>query len=282
MSTFVISRLTFLEAFRRRILTAAFVLGIAFLVVYGIGVHFMITEMFRTGPQGLRGPLMTTINNFLAQAGLYAVDFLAIAMGVLVSADTLAGEISSGTIQAMVTKPVRRSEIVLGKWLGFAGLLALYMLLMAGGVLLITFVNGSYVVPNLVSGLLLIYLSTLVAMSATMALSSTFSTLATGGIVFGLYGLGFIGGWIEQFGAFLQNQTAVNVGIISSLLIPCDSLWRRASYEMTPTLTQSLGFGIGGPFITVSLPSPAMVVYAVLYLLVALVFAARQFRRRDL
>ncbi len=282
MATFVISRLTFLEAFRRRILTAALVLGIAFLVVYGIGVHYMTTEIVNTGGQSLKAAMMTTVNNFLAQAGLYAVNFLAIAMGVLVSADTLAGEISSGTIQALVTKPVRRSEIVLGKWLGFAGLLALYLLLMAGGVLAITYINSSYVVPNLVSGLLLIYLSALVAMSATLALSSTFSTLATGGIVFGLYGLGFIGGWVEQFGAFFQNQTAVNVGIISSLLIPVDALWRRASYEMTPALTQSLGLGMGGPFVTISLPSPAMIFYAVLYLLVALLLAANQFRRRDL
>ncbi len=282
MATFVISRLTFLEALRRRILLAAFVLGVAFLVVYGIGVHYMTTEIIRTGGQALKAAMMTTVNNFLAQAGLYAVNFLAIAMGVLVSADTLAGEISSGTIQALVTKPVRRSAIVFGKWLGFAGLLALYLVLMAGGVLAITFVNSSYIVPNLLPGLLLIYLSALVAMSTTLALSSTFSTLATGGIVFGLYGLGFIGGWVEQFGAFFENQTAVNVGIVSSLLIPVDALWRRASYEMTPTLTQSLGFAVGGPFITLSLPSPAMVLYAVLYLLVALALAANQFRRRDL
>ncbi len=282
MATFVISRLTFLEALRRRILLAAFVLGVAFLVVYGIGVHYMTTEIIRTGGQALKAAMMTTVNNFLAQAGLYAVNFLAIAMGVLVSADTLAGEISSGTIQALVTKPVRRSAIVFGKWLGFAGLLALYLVLMAGGVLAITFVNSSYIVPNLLPGLLLIYLSALVAMSTTLALSSTFSTLATGGIVFGLYGLGFIGGWVEQFGAFFENQTAMNVGIVSSLLIPVDALWRRASYEMTPTLTQSLGFAVGGPFITLSLPSPAMVLYAVLYLLVALALAANQFRRRDL
>ena len=46
----------------------------------------------------------------------------------VVTADTLAGEISTGTIQAVVAKPVRRVEIVLGKWLGFAALLALYLL----------------------------------------------------------------------------------------------------------------------------------------------------------
>ncbi len=284
MATFVISRLTFLEAFRRRILTAAFLLGLAFLIVYGVGVHYMHEEVFR-GPnvaQSLQGAMQTTMNNFLALAGLYAVDFLAIAMAALVSADTLAGEINSGTIQAIITKPIRRSEIVLGKWLGFAGLLALYLALMAGGVLGITYFNSGYMVPNLTSGIALIYLSAILVMTATLALSSTISTLATGGVIFGLYGLGFIAGWVEQFGAFFQNQTAVDVGIVSSLLIPSDALWRRAAYEMTPALTQSLGFSMGGPFITLSLPSPAMTLYAVLYLAVALLLAVRQFSRRDL
>ncbi|MGB8647569.1 MAG: ABC transporter permease [Anaerolineae bacterium] len=282
MATFVISRLTFLEAMRRRILTAALVLGIAFLLIYGIGVHFMTQQALSAGPAALKSAMATTVNNFLALAGLYAVDFLAIAMAALIAADTLAGEINSGTIQALVTKPVGRAEIVLGKWLGFAGLLALYLLLMAGGVLLITYINSGYVVPNLLTGFALIYLSALLVMTGTIALSSTLSTLATGGVIFGLYGLGFIGGWVEQFGAFFQNQTAVNVGILTSLLIPSDALWRRAAYEMTPTLTQSLGFSVGGPFITISLPSPAMVAYAVFYLGVALFLAIRQFGKRDL
>jgi ABC-2 type transport system permease protein len=43
-------------------------------------------------------------------------------MATLLGADTLAGEINSGTIQVIVTKPIRRSDVVFGKWLGFAGL----------------------------------------------------------------------------------------------------------------------------------------------------------------
>jgi hypothetical protein len=42
------------------------------------------------------------------------VTFLSVAMGALLGADTLSGEIISGTIQTIVTKPVRRSDVVLG------------------------------------------------------------------------------------------------------------------------------------------------------------------------
>jgi hypothetical protein len=50
-------------------------------------------------------------------------------------------------------------------------------------------------------------------MTITLMLSAAFPALATGGIVFGLYGLSFIGGWVEEFGAMLQNDTAIKVGI---------------------------------------------------------------------
>jgi|GEM_PF-598443 len=221
------------------------------------------------------------IYNFLTMAGLYAINFLTIVMSALISADTLAGEIGSGTMQSLVTKPIRRVDVVLGKWLGFAGLLALYLLLMIGGVLTIVFALSSYSPPNIARGAPIVYLESLLVMTITLACSSAFSTLATGGIVFGLYGLAFIGGFVEQIGAVLKNQVAVNIGIISSLILPSESLLRRASYEMTSPLAQSFGFN-AGPLIVVSIPSPAMIVYAALYLLTALAFAIRQFSRRDL
>jgi len=51
-------------------------------------------------------------------------------------------------------------------------------------------------------------------------------------VVFGLYGLAFIGGWIEQIGAVLNSPTAVQVGILTSLIVPSRIVWRRAAFEM--------------------------------------------------
>jgi ABC-type transport system involved in multi-copper enzyme maturation permease subunit len=235
-----------------------------------------------TGRETLTAVFRSGLDNFLTLAGLYAVNFLAIAMGALVSADTLAGEIGSGTIQALVTKPVRRLEIVAGKWLGFAGLLALYLVLMVGGVMAVAYVLDGYLVPNVVEGIALIYLETLLVMTVTLACSSVLSTLATGGVIFGLYGVAFIGGWVEQFGALLQSQAAVNIGIISSLIIPSEALWRRAAYEMTPAIAQVLGISFSGPMMTVSVPSELMIEYALVYLVIAFAIGVRSFATRDL
>jgi Cu-processing system permease protein len=282
MAAFIIMRLTFLEAARRRIALAAVVLGTAFLVLYGVALYFLIN---RTGLPPADNPanilVRSQVFNLLSVLGMYAVNFLGIALGALVSADTLSGEISTGTVQALVTKPVRRAEIVLGKWLGFAVLLAAYLGLMISGVVLLVYGFSGYIAPNLWTGLALIYLESLVIMSLTLACSSTFSTLATGGIVFGLWGVAFIGGFVEQVGALFNNATVINIGIVSSLILPTEAMFRRAAYLMSSATAQALGLG-GGPMFVVSVPSPLVAVYAALYLAALVGLAVWQFRRRDL
>jgi Cu-processing system permease protein len=98
-------------------------------------------------------------------------------------------------------------------------------------------------------------------------------------IVLGLHGLAFIGGWIEQIGAMTTSPRLVTLGIVSSLIMPSESMWRRAAYDMQSSLTRSIQFT---PFSNASAPSPAMVGYAALYLLIALVAALYNFQERDL
>ena len=275
--TFVIARLTFREASRRWVLGAAVILGVLFLSVYGIGVYEIGKDMQSTMPgQQL---VYTNMNNFLLLAGLYVVNFLNVMMTVLTSVDTLSGEIASGTVQTLVSKPIQRWEILLGKWLGFSVMLTLYLLLMAGGVMALMWFISGYVAPNALRGLGLMWLNILLLLSVTLWGGTMFSTLANGVLVFGLYGLAFIGGWVEQIGAFLQNDAAVKIGIVCSLILPSEALWKRAAFEMQSALVSVIG---GSPFTSSSVPSPIMTFYAVAYAGVILALAVRQFRRRDL
>ena len=279
----IIARLTFREAIRRRIMLAGLVLGIAFVILYSIGTYFIFGQIERNALANLPSKMAADImmaesTNAFLMMGLYAATFLSIAMAALLGADTLAGEISSGTIQTIATKPIRRADVVLGKWLGFAELLGLYVLLLCGGIVLSTFIQSGRIPQNLLTGLGLIYMESVLIMTITLMLSSAFPALATGGIVFGLYGLAFIGGWVEQFGAIFQNDTAIKVGIVTSLIIPSESLWRRAAFEMQTPLIGTFD----SPFTTTSVPSPLMMGYALLYLIVVLVIAVRIFQNRDL
>ncbi len=277
MATWVIARLTLREAASRKILWAALWLGLAFLVLYGVGAYFIQREVAR---EGVPLAAMREIYSFLAMAGLYVVNFLVVMMTVLTSVDTLAGEIASGTMQAVATKPLRRFEIVLGKWLGFGAMLALYVALMGGGVVIVIYALTGYAVPGLLRGLALMVLEGLALLSVSILGGTSLSTLANGVLAFGLYGLAFVGGWIEQIGSLLQNETTVNIGILSSLLMPSEALWRRAAFEMQSSLTRDLGNIT--PFSPTSVPSETMILYAVAYVVVMLALALRRFSRRDL
>ena len=282
-SIWILARMTFREAVRRRIVLTGLVLGVLFLIVFSVGSRMISIEIAREaiaeGGAAYRNVMRTEMSNFLLMAGLYAVTFLSVAMGALLGADTLAGEINSGSIQTIVTKPVRRSHVVFGKWLGFAGLLGLYAVLMSGGVVLIIFFQSDYLPRNLLAGLSLIYLESLLVMTISLAGSSAMPALATGGMVFGLYGLAFLGGWIEQIGSLARNPAAVQIGIVTSLVVPTEALWRRAAYEMQTPLAGALGMS---PFGAFSVPSLLMVLYAIVYLVIVLAIGVSTFNRRDI
>jgi ABC-type transport system involved in multi-copper enzyme maturation permease subunit len=275
-----IAGLTFREAIRRRIVLAALILGTAFLLLYGLGFYYIQQDFnaathFRVPSTSIRNQAY----NALFLAGMYVVNFLSIAIAALITTDSLAGEIQSGTIQSIITKPIRRSEVVLGKWLGHAALLMLYLLLLGGGVVFVVWIMTRFTAANWLAGLALVYFNSLVIMSLTLAFSSTLSTLATGGAVFGAYGLAFIGGWVERIGSFVNNQTASDLGILSSLIMPSDAIWSKAGSLMSSSIMNMSGVN---PFTTGAEPSTLMIAYAFLYMLLMIGIAIRQFGRRDL
>jgi Cu-processing system permease protein len=207
------------------------------------------------------------------------VDLLAMVITVLASADTLSGEIAAGAIQAVATKPVARWEVLLGKWLGFVGMMTCYIFIMVGGVASVAYLLTGAAALHLLRGAILIWLESVVLLNLTLLCGATFSTLTSGVLVLGLYALAFLGGWIEQIGALTHSSRAVDVGIIASIITPSESLWRRAAFEMQSPVAGALGIG---PFSNASVPSLAMIGYSALYLVLALVFAVRSFSTRDL
>src|SRR5436190_1753495 len=103
------TRLTIHEAGRRKILLATLVFGLAFLALFATGFYFINRNL--QAQQAMSAVQRRLVLNSFVMAGFYAVNFLMIMTAVLVPVDTLSGEIGSGVIQTIATKPVRRSEI---------------------------------------------------------------------------------------------------------------------------------------------------------------------------
>jgi ABC-type transport system involved in multi-copper enzyme maturation permease subunit len=267
--------LTFAEARRRRILAAALILGAAFVALFALGLHFIAQDVRARVPLSQRAMALA----FVVTAALYASNFLIVMTSALVAVDTVAGEIDSGVMETLCTKPVPRAAIALGKWLGCWAILALYATVLCGGVLLVARLLADYTPPHAGLGFGLILLEGTVLLTLALLGGTRLSTLANGIIVFGLYGLAFIGGWMEQIGTLAGNATARYIGIGMSLLQPSESLWQLASHHMQPPIARDINLT---PFAPASVPSPAMVGWAVGYVVVVLLVALRLFRTRDL
>jgi ABC-type transport system involved in multi-copper enzyme maturation permease subunit len=272
-----IVHLTLHEAGRRRILTATLIGAAAFLILYGIGFHFVAKHAANeAGGIVLRQRLMF---NFLTLAGLYATHFLTLMTAVLLPVDTLSGDIATGVVQTLASKPVHRSSIVLGKWLAFSMVAVAYFAVVSGGVLLIARGIGHFTPPGLAQGLPLMALDAVVLVSVSIAGGAQLATVTSGILVFGLYGLAFIGGWVEQVGTMTGNVAAQNVGTVASLIMPTEAIWQRAAYFMQPSVMRDLQLS---PFSSGALPSTAMVWWAVFYAVLALLSGIQAFRRRAL
>jgi len=276
MGVWIIAGVTFREAARKKMLWMALGAGGAFLILFGTGLHFQAKDF---AAHGMSPIFRREISFTMVTMGLYAVDLLAVLMTILTSVDTLSGEIASGTIQAIATKPIPRWQVLMGKWFGFLGMLTAYIAIMVLGVNVVAYAMAGVIARHLIRGLSLMWMESIVLLSVTFVLGTYFSALTNGVLALGLHGLAFLGGWIEQFGAISQTPRAVNVGIIASVLMPSEALWRRAAFEMQSPLANAMRVS---PFSTLSVPSMSMVVYAGLYVTIALALAIRRFSQQDL
>ena len=277
MGAWIMAGVTFREAARKKLLWTALLAGTAFLALFSTGLHFQVKAL---ASATLPAPIIRQqLISALMQVGFYSVDLLAVIMTILTSVDTLSGEIASGTIQAIATKPIARWQILLGKWMGFAGMIGAYVAVMFGGVMFMGWWIAATTPRHALRGGMLIFLECLLLLTITFCSGTKFSTLTNGVIALGLYGMAFIGGWLEQIGAAANVPRLVTVGVVSSLIMPSEALWRRASYEMQPLFSRVLQLT---PFANASAPSGAMILYAIAYLLVAMSVALYYFHHRDL
>lgn len=274
MIPLLIARFTLKEALRKRFFLMAAIAGLVFLALYALGFHLVREEWQRSGLPVARVDVFSVQ---LVLAGLFLIHLLGILVAIAVSAATLSQEVEEGTIQLIATKPLGRWEIVLGKWLGLAALLALYILGMAWGILGVArYISGFWPAQPLAPTLLML-LAALFFLSLSMLWGSFLPALANALLLLTLFGMAFFGGMVEQIGAVIRSEAMVNMGIGTSLLAPSDALWRLAARVLAPNLALT-----ASPFASATEPSRWMVAYAAFYAGLALLGATRIFGKRDL
>jgi Cu-processing system permease protein len=285
----VIAGLTFREAWRRKVFLAALVMSVGFLVLYGLGLYFagrdMVSSMGNGGPMGgaANELLQRGIAAQMLSLGLAPTALIIGLTAVFASVGTISGEIDTGVLHGVLARPVRRGELIAGKYLGLSAMLIVYDVLLVSAVTgLAHWLIGSPI-NQLVPALALFALEPLILSALAVLGSTRLPTLANGVLITAAYGIASVGGLIEQIGGYIKNATMTNIGIVVSLMLPVDAIHRKATYLLLPGGLVSLegaaaATGVGVP----PQPSWVMVWWTIAYILGIVWLAAYSFKRREL
>lgn len=279
MKLLLMARFTLLESLHKRVLHGVLALTVAFLVLFALGVWLAFREAggatWTSGSESLRRMIGLQLNLL----GLNVVSMIGALLAVFLSVGTISSEVEAGTLQAIVPKPLRRRDVLWGKWLGFAAMLSAYVFLLAVVVSgTVALFSGSWSGRVVLAALPLV-LQALLLLSLSILGTTCLPTVANGVVVFGLYSVAMMVGFVEQLGSMFHNQAMVNVGIATSLLVPSDAMAKLSAY----LLQEGAGYlERAGPFMVNSVPSVWMVAYALGYAALLLLAAERVFAARDL
>jgi ABC-type transport system involved in multi-copper enzyme maturation permease subunit len=276
--TLVLARFTFHEALRRRTVLAAAILTVLFLGLYALGTHFAVREL-ETSVLIIPSAKPLLISQLLL-VGMWIASLASGLMAIFCASGSISAEVENATLHAIAAKPLRRWEIVVGKWLGLAVMAVVYTVVVAGVVIAIVWARAGYAgsAPLVAVGALA--MQTVVLLSLTVLASSWFPSLATSIGVFIAHAIAMAAGVEEQLGFVLKNETMQNAGVLVSLAIPSDAMEKLAAAALQNTTGATLA--MPGPFSVLAPPSPWMVAYAAIYSALCLLLAVVRFDGQDL
>ncbi|MGH8892709.1 MAG: ABC transporter permease subunit [Actinomycetes bacterium] len=279
-----IAALTVQESARRRVLWALAGMTIVLLALSAWGFSKL------AGFESQFGSLTSGEARLVASQVLNLVMFglsLIAALGTaFLAGPTLSGEIESGQALAVLARPVRRSAVLVGKWLGLVAFGSGFVAVAGLAQFLIVQVTVGYWPPQPVIGLALLAAQTTVLLTLGLLLSTVISPMASGIIAVGLFGATWIAGVVGGVGEALGNDGVAKVGTVSRMLLPTDGLWRGAmhAFQDPVALAQFGGPALEGgfPFLSDASLTPTYLAWAGLWVALVLGLAGVAFLRRDL
>ena len=282
MIVLTVAGLTLREAFRRRVVWALLVLTVALLVLSGWGFSKLIgldTDL-GTMTSGEARLVASVLLNLI----MFGFSLIAAIGTAFLAGPTLAGEVESGQALALLARPVRRSQVLLGKWLGLVAFGCGYAILAGLAQLLVVWATVGYWPPAPATGLVLLAAETVVLLTLALLLSSAVSPMASGIVAVGLFGATWVAGVVGGIGLALGNEGVERVGAVSRIILPTDGLWRGAMNAFQdPNALLQMGSGEAGfPFLSDAGLTPAYLAWAAVWVAMIWGLTALSFSRRDI
>ncbi|MEP6705107.1 MAG: ABC transporter permease [Acidobacteriota bacterium] len=250
---FAIARNTFREAIRDRILY-----NLVLFVLILTACAVLLGEL-------TDGQEAHTIVNIGLNATLIFGTFISIFVGV----SLVSKEIEKRTVFAIFSKPVRRSEFIVGKYFGLCLTLLVNVFIMGAGIsLALLYVGGSWLIPPVWGSILLIMLELTIITSIAILFSSFSSPSLSALFTFFIFIIGHMSSSLRDLAAAMNSTSATYLFEMIYYLLP-----NLSHYSFRTEAANGL------------IPSGIMLVgafaYAAIYVAIVLKISTLIFNRRN-
>lgn len=270
MRSLTVAFTTFQESVRQPVFYTLVVLGTVLLV------FSFVMPTFTMGIEEVK---------FVRDMGLGTYTLCILLLGIFSAANLITTEIENKTAMTVMSKPLRRYEFVIGKFLGIAFSVAFLGVLLATVFVaiivakvtsgdIVSFRTTAYesVWPNVevvFPGLILGLFETLILTAVSVALSTRLPMVLNVSISFGLFIIASISGPVVDY-LQQQNSNAYRIAKVFYYILP--------NFQSNTETYSAIGLGRAVPFGLVALT----VLYSILYISVAIAAGILLFQDREL
>ena len=282
----VIARLTVHELVRRRVVWVLGALTILSVALVAWGLDRLVSLARENG-----GTNELQIRIGVSQVLIliaFMFSFVLAMTAAFVGAPQIGGDLESGVALAILARPLRRADVLLGRWLGSAVVVVAYT--MASGLMAIgvAVAISGYGPPDPLLAIGFLSGQALVLLTLTLALGSVLPSIAAGAIAVVGFGLGWMAGVLAGVAAAFGVALLGQVAEVSRWVFPSDGLWRGVIYGLEPPVVVLLAagsvprFADANPFYATAPPPLAFVIWSIVWIGLVLGIASWRFERRDL
>ena len=218
----------------------------------------------------------------------FMFSFVLAMTAAFLGAPAIASDLESGVAQAILVRPIRRADLLIGRWIGLAGVVVAYAV--ASGLLEIAVVRlvSGHAPPEPLLAVAYLSAEAVVVLTLAILLSTRLPAIAAGAVCVVVFGLAWMAGVFAGIGTYFDADALVAVAEASRWLFPTDGLWRGTVFGLEPPVVILAAAGRLGaaseanPFFAAAPPPLEFVAWSVAWVGLVLVAAIRSFARRDL
>lgn len=281
----IIARLTVTEAARRRILWVLLALTLVSVALTTWGIERLVSLAREGGANELE--IQVGVSQVLILVA-FMFSFVLAMTAAFLGAPSIAADLESGVAHAILARPIRRADLVVGRWIGLVAIVVAYA--SGSGLLEIATVRlvSGYAPPEPVLAIAFLSAQAVVLLTFAMLLSTRLPAIASGAVCVVLFGLGWMAGVFAGVGRFFDAGPLVDVAEASRWLLPSDGLWRGTIYSLEPSVVIAGATSAAGeaadsnPFFASTPPPTMFLAWSVIWIGAVLALAILSLRSRDL